>query len=194
MTRARGLCWYWRWRQWLRHSTAFRNGEKAEHRHEFDRAVLEYSRALTLDPENTEYQQALERARLRAAEQHAFAARSSPRGQHKEASDEIRLALDLAPNSPTYLADLKAIDERRLPGGSPTTMQEIKERARERSLPGLVLGPEARQPLGLVVPQREPAGGLPRAGQGRRRELRVRPSFQDQTISVDLPRCRSSRR
>jgi general secretion pathway protein D len=168
-------------------STAFRNGEKAEHRHEFDRAVLEYSRALTLDPENTEYQQALERARLRAAEQHAFAARSfSARGQHKEASDEIRLALDLAPNSPTYLADLKAIDERRLSGGSPTTMQEIKERARERSLPGLVLGPEARQPLGLSFRNASLQEAYLALGKAAGVNFVFDPSFQDQTISVDL--------
>jgi tetratricopeptide (TPR) repeat protein len=104
-------------------SSAFRAGEKAERQREYDRAVIEYSRALKLSPDKAEYKQALERARLRAAEAHAAAARRlSDRGMHKEASDEMRLALDLAPNSPSYLADMRTIEERRQSGGPALSM------------------------------------------------------------------------
>lgn len=105
-------------------SGAFRAGEKAERRHEYDRAVIEYARALKLSPENVHYQRSLQRARLRAAESHASTARRlSARGQHKEAADEMRLALDLAPDSPSYVADMRTIEERRHAGGQPPSMQ-----------------------------------------------------------------------
>ena len=67
-------------------TNAFRAGEKAERRHEYDRAVLEYWHAVKLSPDKPEYRYALERARLRAAEAHAMAARRlSARGLHKQA-------------------------------------------------------------------------------------------------------------
>ena len=51
----------------------------------------------------------------------------------------------------------------------------MKDRTRERSLPGLALGPGAQEPLGLSFRERQPARGLPGPGQGGRSELRVRP-------------------
>ena len=48
-------------------SGAFRAGERAERIQDYDRAVLEYRRALKEAPENVGYKRALARARLRAA-------------------------------------------------------------------------------------------------------------------------------
>ena len=56
-------------------SSAFRNGEKAERRRDYDQAVLEYSKALKNDPDNLHYRKSLQRARLRASEEHARAGR-----------------------------------------------------------------------------------------------------------------------
>jgi general secretion pathway protein D len=168
-------------------SGAFRAGEKAERRHEYDRAVIEYARALKLSPDNVQYQRALERARLRAAESHAAAARRfSSRGQHKEAADEMRLALDLAPDSPGYVEEMKTIEDRRHQGGAPPSMQEIKERARERALPGLALGPEAREPLGLSFRNASLQEAYLALGRVAGVNFVFDPQFQDQTITVDL--------
>src|SRR5207245_11015350 len=74
-------------------SGAFRAGEKAEGREDYDRAVLEYSKAVQQDPNDVHYRKGLERARLRAAEAHALNARRlGSRGMYKEALDEFRLA------------------------------------------------------------------------------------------------------
>ena len=51
-------------------SAAFRNGESAERLQDYDRAVVEYQRALTADPDNVQYKRALERARMRASTDH----------------------------------------------------------------------------------------------------------------------------
>ncbi|HUG52122.1 MAG TPA: hypothetical protein VMR21_00915, partial [Vicinamibacteria bacterium] len=56
-------------------SAAFRAGERAERRRDYDRAVLEYSRALRDHPDNRDYQLSLRRARLRAAQEHTLAGR-----------------------------------------------------------------------------------------------------------------------
>ena len=166
---------------------AFRRGERAERQRDYDRAVVEYAHALKLAPENQEYQQALERARRRAAEAHSAKARMlSARGQHKEATDEIRLALDLVPDSPSYLEDLRLIEERRQAGIPPSTMQEIKERARERSLPGLALGPEAREPLGLSFRNASLQEAYLALGKVAGVNFVFDPAFHDQTITVDM--------
>src|SRR6185295_2529321 len=86
-------------------STAFREGEKAERAQQYDRAVLEYSKAAQSDPDNTNYRLSLGRARLRASESHAVTARRfAARGEYKEAVDEYRLALDLNPDASSLRA------------------------------------------------------------------------------------------
>ena len=105
-------------------SGAFRAGEKAERSREYDRAVLEYARALKLAPENLHYQRSLERARQRAAAEHAASARRlSARGLHKDATDEMRLAIDLQPGAPSLLAELVRMEALRQTGAPAPTMQ-----------------------------------------------------------------------
>jgi tetratricopeptide (TPR) repeat protein len=75
-------------------------GEKAERREEYDRAVLEYAKAVQEVARQPRVQESLERARLRSSQEHAFAARRlASRALYKEALDELRLALDLNPAS-----------------------------------------------------------------------------------------------
>ena len=82
-------------------SGAFRSGENAERLQDYDRAVLEYQKAVQGAPDNVQYRRALERARLRAATDHTnMARRLSGRGLYTEALNEYRLALELHPNAP----------------------------------------------------------------------------------------------
>jgi general secretion pathway protein D len=168
-------------------SGAFRAGEKAERRREYDRAVLDYARALKLSPENVQYQRSLERARQRAAEAHAATARRlSARGLHKDATDEMRLAIDLQPGTASLLAELRQMEALRQAGTPAPTMQEIKERARERSLPGLVLGPAAREPLGLSFRGTSLRDAYLALGKAAGVNFVFDPQFQDTPISLDL--------
>jgi general secretion pathway protein D len=165
----------------------FRAGEKAERRREYDRAVLEYSRALQASPDNVQYQRSLDRARQRAAEDHAAKARRlSARGLHKDATDEMRLAIDLQPGAASLLAELRQMEALRQTGAPSPTMQEIKERARERSLPGLVLGPAAREPLGLSFRSTSLRDAYLALGKAAGVNFVFDPSFQDTTVSLDL--------
>jgi general secretion pathway protein D len=168
-------------------SAAFRNGEKAEGRQDYDRAVLEYSKAVQQDPNNVHYRKGLERARLRAAEAHALNARRlGSRGMYKEALDEFRLALDLNPSSASLVSEMQETEARRQGGALGISVEEMKDRARERALPGLVLGPGAQEPLGLSFR----SASLREAYQALGKTVGVNfvfdPEFRDQTINIDL--------
>ena len=166
---------------------AYRAGEKAERARDWDRAVLEYSKALNADPDNLTYQKALERARLRAAEAHAHSARVlAARGLYKEALDEFRLALDLAPGSEVLAAEMRETEARRQSGQPVPSIAEIKSRARETSLPGLALGPAAREPLGLSfrgASLREVYEALGKVGGIN---FVFDPQFEDRSVTLDL--------
>jgi general secretion pathway protein D len=131
-------------------SAAFRSGRNAEQRQDYDRAVLQYSKALQEDPDNLTYRKSLERARRRGSEHHAAASqRLAARGLLKEALDEMRLAVDLAPDSPGLRQHLAALEARLATGRAEPEMEELKRNAREGLLPGLAPGPGAQQPLEL---------------------------------------------
>ncbi len=168
-------------------SSAFKLGERAERSNDWDRAVVEYSKAVQLAPDNASYRQSLERARQRASQAHTRAGRVLlGRGLYKEAIDELRLALDLVPGSPTIAADLREAEERRQAGIKERSLAEIKDRARERPLAGLSLGPEAREPLGMSFRGASLREAYLALGRATGVNFVFDPGFLDQTISIDL--------
>jgi general secretion pathway protein D len=168
-------------------SSAFREGERAERLQQYDHAVLEYSKAVKQAPGNVQYQRGLHRARLRASEEHANSARRlAARGQYKEALDEFRLALDLSPESGTLAGEMRTTEEARLAGTAPPDIAKMKERAREKGLAGLTLGPAAREPLGLSFRGASLREAYQALGKAAGINVVFDPGWQDQTISLDL--------
>ena len=168
-------------------SQAYRAGERAERRQDYDRAVLEYSRALQLDPDNLSARRALERARLRASAEHLKAGRRlSGRGLNKEALDELRLALDLNPSSAEAAFEIQEITERQQAGRNAASIDEVKQRSRERALAGLNLGPEGREPLGLSFHNTGVREAYEALGKAAGVSFVFDQAFQDQTISLDV--------
>ena len=77
-------------------TAALRSGERAELARDYDRAVMEYTRALQADPENRAAQQGLERSRLRGAQIHFTRGRRFyAEGMLNEALVELQLAEEL---------------------------------------------------------------------------------------------------
>ncbi len=168
-------------------SSAFRDGEKAERLQDYDRAVLEYSRAVKENPNNVQYARALGRARLRASTEHAnMGRRLAGRGLYKDALDEYRLALDLNPQAVHIQQEMEDLEARREAGRRAASLEDIKAKARESSLPGLDLGSDADEPLGLVFREaslREAYLALARAAGVN---VVFDPDFRDQPVSLDL--------
>jgi general secretion pathway protein D len=166
-------------------SGAFRAGESAERLQDYDRAVLEYQRAVQGAPDNVQYRRALERARMRASTDHTnMARRLSGRGLYNEALNEYRLALELKPDAPGVAEEMRDLEARREKGAA--SIQEAKARARERALPGLDLGPDAQQPLGLVFRGASLREAYLALGRAAGINVTFDPSFQDQVVSLDL--------
>ena len=77
---------------------ALRTGRIAERERNYDKAVISYTRAVQANPRDRDAQLALERAKLRAAQEHFTAGRRlSQRGQFEEALAEFQIAYDLNP-------------------------------------------------------------------------------------------------
>jgi general secretion pathway protein D len=168
-------------------SAAFRAGEQAERVQNYDRAVIEYSKAVHANPNNVTYQRGLERARLRASAEHTTAARRlGGRGLYKEALDEYRLALDLDPGSSTLASEMQDFDAQRQAGIRAVSVKEMKERTRERPLAGLNLGPAAREPLGLSFRGTSLREAYQALGKATGVNFVFDPQFQDQAITLDL--------
>ena len=167
-------------------SSAFHMGEKAERVQDYDRAVLEYQRAVKESPDSLTYRGALARARLRAATEHANAARRlATRGLVGEALGEYRLALALRPDTPGVAEEMNALAERQKRGAEGAN-EAARARARISALPGLELGSEARQPLGLVFRGASLREAYLALGRATGINVTFDPSFQDTTVSIDL--------
>jgi len=166
-------------------SAAFRAGESAERLQDYDRAVVEYQRAFTADPDNVQYKRSLERARLRAALDHTNRARRlAGRGAYDEALVEYRLALELDPEAPGVASEMKDAEVMRERGR--VSFDEVRERARERALPGLDLGADAQQPLGLVFRGASLREAYLALGRAAGVNVTFDSSFQDATVTLDL--------
>jgi general secretion pathway protein D len=166
-------------------SAALRSGESAERLQDYDRAVLEYQRAVKGDPDNVQYRRALERARLRASTDHTnMGRRLAGRGLYTEAMNEYRLALEMNPNAPGVAEEMRDVEVQRQRGQA--SLLEAKARAREKALPGLDLGPDAQQPLGLVFRNASLREAYLALGRAAGINVTFDPSFQDTTVSLDL--------
>ena len=131
-------------------SAAFRSGEKAERMGDWDRATLEYSKAVKESPDSLDARLALARARRRSAEAHITQGRRmAVRGLYKDALEEYQLALDLDGSQPGLVEEMDAVRKSRAAGLAPKTVAAVKQSARERSLPGLEIEPALDTPIGF---------------------------------------------
>src|SRR5919198_1510442 len=81
-------------------SAALRQGRDAERMHDYDRAVVEYTKAVRLRPDDPDARLALERAKLRASQDHyARGRRLAALGKLDEALIEYETAAELNPTN-----------------------------------------------------------------------------------------------
>ncbi len=168
-------------------SGAFRAARKAERRGQLDRAVVEYAKALKNAPDNLTYRKCLEHARLRAAEAHLQASRRhSARGLRKEAIDELRLAIELQPESQTLRDELRQLERQARTTDAAAELAALKARVHERTFTGLTLSEAAQRPLTLTLtgaPVREAYQAL---GKLAGVNFVFDPQIIDQNVSLSL--------
>jgi general secretion pathway protein D len=136
-------------------ATATRHAQDAEHRADYDLAVVEYGKALQLKPDDAGLRAGLQRVKLRASEEHFMKGRRlEATGKLDEALVELQIASELNPSNLDIEADLRATRDKlrtqaALPRGGQTDLEALIARARELPPAGDEL-PDARMPSSLV--------------------------------------------
>lgn len=130
-------------------TSAYRSASRHMERLDYDRAVLGYSKALALDPGNTRYAVALERAKLKASAEHfEKGKRYHEASQLELAIAEYQQTLILAPGNQHASNELqRAVREMQRRDLGPSAIEQLKERARRQSMGPPQLDPRSNIPI-----------------------------------------------
>ena len=167
-------------------------GQVAERSQDYDRAVVEYTKAVRAKPDDRNARLALNRARLRASQDHYFRAqRLAASERHEEALVEYQLAGELNPTDANVESAIRAERQKlraraAVSREGKTELQALVERSRNLAPSGLDL------PAGLTLPDSlvfsNASSRLVFTAMARFADVNIvfDPGFRDQPITVDL--------
>ena len=124
-------------------SAALRDARRAEERQDYDIAVIEYTRALQRDPDNVDARTGLQRAKLRAAQDHITRARRlSANGRLEEAAAEYKLAAELNPDNRVIVDEMALVQNQlraqiAINRDGRTQLEALVDRMKDQPPPGL---------------------------------------------------------
>ncbi len=157
----------------------------------WDGAVYFYLEALARDPGSVHYKMALERARLKAGEEHfQRGMRFKQVGELQRAESEFELAVQFDPThqyAQVELAkvqkDLAILDQE----GGPSKLAEIKKAASEMKVKPPVLNPASDEPMSLSFPNPTNVRDIYKAiGQAFGINILFDNKMRDQKLSIEL--------
>ena len=128
-------------------------GERAERLQDYDLAVVEYTKAVRATPDDQNARTALQRARLRASQEHFQRGRRLAAAErHEESAVEFQLAAELNPTDTAVQTALKDARQRlrtkmAVSRGGRTELQALIDRTRDLPVPGQAL------PTGIKLPE-----------------------------------------
>jgi len=173
-------------------SAALRRGRDAEHRQDYDLAVVEFTKALRLRPNDNEARYGLERAKLRASQDHFTRARRlAASGKLDEALVEYQLAAELNPTNSDVDQELRSTRNKlrakiAVAREGKTELQTLIERTRDLPPAGTDLPAGVKMPASLTfrdAPSRDVFVAIARMANI---SLIFDPAFRDAPITVDL--------
>ncbi len=175
-------------------SGPLRAGQKAEKAEDYDRAVVEYTKAVRANPEDRAARAALGRATLRAAQEHYFRGRRLLQAErYEEALVEFQIASELNPTDSVVDQALRDTRKRlktklALSRGTKTELQSLVERSRALSPSGVELPADVTLPDSLVF--REASSRMVLSAIARFSDMNIvfDPAFRDTIVSADLRR------
>ncbi len=173
-------------------SGALHRGQSAELRQDNDLAVVEYTKALRLRPEDANARLSLDRAKLRASQDHFIRARRlAAASKYDQALVEYEMAAELNPSNGDVEQELRATRNKlrakvAIAREGKTELQTIIDRARDLPPPGMDLPPGVKMPASLTfrdASSREVYMAIARfAGIG----LIFDSAFRESPVTVDL--------
>jgi general secretion pathway protein D len=173
-------------------TAAFHRGREAEQRQDYDRAVAEYTQALRLAPGNLDARMGLERARLRAAQDHfTKGRRMAALGKFEEALVEYGLASELNPSSPDIDQELRSTRNKlrakvAVSSEGKTELQSLIDRSRNLAPPGLDLPQGVKMPASLTFREASSRDVFTSIARFANIGIVFDSTFRDMPITVDL--------
>src|SRR5262249_35460515 len=173
-------------------ATASSRGRDAEQRRDYDLAVVEYTKALRLKPGNTNGRTALDRAKLRASEDHFQRGRRlAATGKFDQALVEYELAAELNPTNGIIEEELRSTRAQLrakvvVAREGKTELENLVDRTRNLPPPGLDLPSNVKMPTSVMF--RDASSREVFLAIGRFADISVTfdPTFRDSSTTVDL--------
>ena len=169
-----------------------RAGERAEQQQDYDLAVVEYTKALKTNPNNQNARLALDRAKLRAAQDHfSRGRRLESTGKLDEALVELQMAAELNPASGDIDALLRSVRTQlrnrvSVEREGKTQLESLIERARELPPTGTELPADVRLPGTLVFRDASTRDIYTALARFANLNLVFDQQFREQPLSIDL--------
>jgi general secretion pathway protein D len=170
---------------------AFRQAETAAQQGDWDKAVLQYMKALEDDPENITFRASLMRAKIKASQAHFEKGQEFEKaGVVERALVEYQQAVQLDPTNQYAKAKLEHVrqaylTQRQIRGGG--TIDQLKQKAKAERPQPPVLNPRSNQPISLEFPEPVSIFNIYRAlGKAFGINILFDPNLKDQEISIDL--------
>jgi general secretion pathway protein D len=173
-------------------SGALHRGLAAERRQDYDLAVVEYTKALHLRPDDVESRVALDRAKLRASQDHFTKGRRlAATGKLDLALAEYELALELNPTNSELDQELRATRNKlrakvAVSREGKTELQTLIERARDLPPPGLDLPTGVKMPAALTFRDASSRDVFIAIARLASISLIFDTAFRDAPVTVDL--------
>ena len=172
--------------------SALRDGRRAEQAQDHDRAVVEYTKAVRLRPDDTGARLALDRAKLRASADHfSRGRRLSALGQYEEALVEYQLAAELNPTSREADEALRATRLQlrtrvAVAREGKTDLEALIDRARDLPPPGLDLPTNVNMPASLIFRSASSRDVFLSIAKFADLSVAFDPTFRETPVTIDL--------
>ena len=173
-------------------TTGLGAGQSAERAQDYDRAVVEYTKAVRAKPDDRNARTALERVRIRASQEHYFKARRlAAADRFEEAMIELQIANELNPSDGQVEAELRDLRQRvrtkiAVLRGGKTELESLIERTRDLPPPGLDLPETAQLPDSLVFSSASSRTVFTALARFTGVNVVFDPAFRDVPVSADL--------
>ena len=173
-------------------TASFHSGQRAELAQDYDRAVADYTAALKKHPNDRTTQLALERAKLRASQDHFMRARRlEASGKLDEALVEPQIAAELNPGNADIDDALKGVRTQLrtkvlVAREGKTQLETLIDSSQNLSPPGLELPNDVRFPATLLFREASSRDVYTAIARFANINLVFDPQFRDVPITIDL--------
>lgn len=173
-------------------SRGLTNARNAESRQDYDTAVAEYTRILRDQPDNRDARLGLDRARLRASQDHfARGRRLVATGKLEEALIEYQIAAELSPSNGDIQNELRGLrtqlrNQVAVREDGKTRIEALIDQSMGAPLPGADLPEGVTLPDSLVFRDASARDVFAAVGRFAGISVAFDPTFRDQPVSIDL--------